>query len=90
MCRSIKTLRRPQPAVADQEITAAALQFVRKVSGFRQPSKANQVAFDSAVQTIAGEVRKLLEALPTPERSQKADIETVRGDITSPKPVGTR
>lgn len=79
MCRSIKTLRRPEPAVADQEITAAALQFVRKVSGFRQPSKANQVAFDSAVQTIAGEVRKLLEALPTPERSRpkKASIETV-------------
>ena len=79
MCRSIKTLRRPEPAVADQEITAAALQFVRKVSGFRQPSKANQVAFDSAVQTIAGEVRKLLEALPTPEpsRPKKANIETV-------------
>ncbi|HEY3740408.1 MAG TPA: DUF2277 domain-containing protein [Bryobacteraceae bacterium] len=63
MCRSIKTLRRPEPAVTDEEITAASLQFVRKVSGFRKPSKANQPAFDEAVDTVAQEVRKLLESI---------------------------
>ena len=63
MCRSIKTLRRPEPAVSKEEITAAALQFVRKISGFRKPSKANQAAFDGAVAAVAEEVRKLLGAL---------------------------
>lgn len=66
MCRSIKTLRRPEPPVAEQEITAAALQFIRKVSGFRQPSKANQAAFDGAVHNVADEVRKLLSHMATP------------------------
>jgi hypothetical protein len=69
MCRSIKTLRRPEPAVTDEEITAASLQFVRKISGFRKPSKANQAAFDGTVESIAVEVRKLLTALPTPRAS---------------------
>ena len=63
MCRSIKTLRRPEPAVTDEEINAAALQFVRKISGFRKPSKANQAAFDGAVERIAKEVSRLLGAL---------------------------
>jgi hypothetical protein len=61
MCRSIKTLRRPEPPVTDEEIQAASLQFVRKVSGFRKPSRANQPAFDGAVNTIALQVRKLLD-----------------------------
>lgn len=65
MCRSIKTLRRKdEPATAD-EIAAAALQFVRKVSGFRQPSQKNVVAFDSAVEEIAEASRRLLESLVT-------------------------
>jgi hypothetical protein len=63
MCRSIKTLRIDRPAT-DDEVEAAALQFVRKVSGFRQPSKANAEAFDSAVEEIANVSRRLLEALP--------------------------
>ena len=63
MCRSIKTLRRPEPAVTETEIAAAALQFVRKISGFRKPSKANQPVFDGAVEAVADEVRKLLVAL---------------------------
>ncbi len=66
MCRSIKTLRRPEPAVSDEEIHAAALQFVRKVSGYRVPSRANQVAFDAAVEEIAASSRHLLEALTVP------------------------
>jgi len=63
MCRSIKTLRIDRPAT-DDEVEAAALQFVRKVSGFRQPSKANAEAFSSAVADIANASRRLLDALP--------------------------
>ena len=63
MCRSIKTLRRPEPPVTEEEIQAAALQFIRKVSGFRKPSKSNQRVFDGAVARVATEVRKLLSEL---------------------------
>jgi len=63
MCRSIKTLRVPDQAATDEEIRAAALQFVRKVSGYRQPSKANAAAFDSAVNQIARSSKRLLRSL---------------------------
>ena len=67
MCRSIKTLRQPPPeTAAEEEIRAAALQFVRKVSGYRAPSKANQEVFDRAVEEIAGSVRHLLDELVPP------------------------
>jgi hypothetical protein len=66
MCRSIKTLRRAGEAVPDEEIRAAALQFVRKVSGYRQPSKANRQAFDAAVDEVAGASRRLLRAVQPP------------------------
>ncbi len=63
MCRSIKTLRRADGLPGDQEIRDAALQFVRKVSGYRQPSRLNQDAFSTAVEEIAGASRKLLGSL---------------------------
>jgi hypothetical protein len=63
MCRSIKTLRGTQPA-SEEEIRAAALQFVRKVSGFRAPSPANAKAFDAAVKEIAASSDRLLRRLP--------------------------
>ena len=63
MCRSIVTLRGTDP-VTDDEIHAASLQFVRKISGFRQPSKTNAEVFDTAVADIAGAARRLLEGLP--------------------------
>ena len=70
MCRSIKTLRRPAEPATDEEIRAAALQFVRKVSGFRQPSARNSVAFDSAVDDIEQTCKRLLEAItPTAARA---------------------
>jgi hypothetical protein len=65
MCRSIKTLRIPDRTATDEEIRAAALQFVRKVSGYRQPSKANSAAFDSAVDQIARSSKRLLGSLQT-------------------------
>ncbi|HNS01274.1 MAG TPA: DUF2277 domain-containing protein [Anaerolineae bacterium] len=63
MCRSIKQLRNPTQPPNDAEIEAAALQFVRKVSGYRVPSVANQAAFDAAVAEIAGATRRLLDNL---------------------------
>jgi hypothetical protein len=63
MCRSIKTLRRAEGPPTDEELQAAALQFVRKVSGYRTPSQANREAFDQAVAEIAGSTRTLLDQL---------------------------
>lgn len=63
MCRSIKVLREGAVPASDEEVRAAALQFVRKVSGFRQPSKANQAAFDEAVDEVAHVTRHLLDSL---------------------------
>jgi len=63
MCRSIKVLRRPDTPVTPEEISAAALQFVRKVSGTHKPSKVNQAVFDRAVQEIAGATERLLTQL---------------------------
>jgi hypothetical protein len=63
MCRSIKTLRRRDEHATEEEIRAAALQFVRKVSGFRQPSRRNADAFDAAVDEISEASRRLLQSL---------------------------
>ncbi len=68
MCRSIKQLRRPNEAPTDEEIRAAALQFVRKVSGYRIPSRANQKAFEQAVTDISDTTRILLETLANHSR----------------------
>ncbi len=61
MCRSIKTLRRPNEPATDDEVNAAALQFVRKISGCRQPSRARAPAFEEAVRNVAVATRKLLD-----------------------------
>jgi hypothetical protein len=63
MCRSIKTLRRPDNAASPEEIEAAALQFVRKVSGFHRPSQKNEEAFTTAVREISESARRMLDAL---------------------------
>jgi hypothetical protein len=63
MCRSIKTLRRLEAPPSEEELRAAALQFVRKVSGYRKPSRLNQAVFDQAVEEIATSTQKLLENL---------------------------
>jgi hypothetical protein len=68
MCRSIVTLRGTEPA-SDEEVRAAALQFVRKVSGYRAPSRANAEVFETAVDEVAGSVRRLLDGLVTPRRA---------------------
>ena len=63
MCRSIKTLREGATPAPDDEITAAALQYVLKVSGYRKPSSANEAAFDDAVAEVAAASRRLLDAV---------------------------
>ena len=63
MCRSIKTLRTGATPANDEEITAAALQYVRKVSGYRKPSSANEAAFEEAVAEVAAVSRRLLDAV---------------------------
>ena len=63
MCRSIKTLRTGATPASDDEITAAALQYVRKVSGYRKPSTANEAAFEAAVARVAEASKQLLEAV---------------------------
>ena len=63
MCRSIRTLRPPYAEATDEDVRAAALQFVRKVSGYRAPSKANEKAFDTAVEEIAASSARLLASL---------------------------
>lgn len=63
MCRSIKTLRTQEDPVTGDDIEAAALQYVRKISGYRKPSRANQETFDRAVTEIAAATEKLLDGL---------------------------
>lgn len=69
MCRSIKTLRSPTLPPTEDEIQAAALQFVRKVSGYRVPSRANRQVFDLAVAEVASATQKLLASLQTGSKS---------------------
>lgn len=63
MCRSIKTLRNTEVSATEEEIRAAALQFVRKVSGYRKPSKVNEEAFERAVKEVARSTHRLLQTL---------------------------
>ena len=65
MCRSIRTLRGAEAPVSDEEVRAAALQFVRKVSGYRAPSRRNADAFEAAVDEVSAATRRLLESLAT-------------------------
>ena len=69
MCRSIKTLRNTEIPATDEEIRAAALQFVRKVSGYRKPSRVNEEAFERAVDEVTKATQILLEGLKQPSKS---------------------
>ncbi|MFZ5736304.1 hypothetical protein BJ123_11610 [Rhodopseudomonas thermotolerans] len=78
MCRNIKTLFNFEPPATDDEVRAAALQFVRKLSGFNAPSRANAAAFDRAVSEITGAARTLLTSLQTPAAPRDRDIEAAK------------
>jgi hypothetical protein len=78
MCRNIKTLFNFEPPVTDDEIRAASLQFVRKLSGFNKPSKANEAAFERAVDDTVEVARALLRALVTTAPPRDRDVEAVK------------
>jgi hypothetical protein len=78
MCRNIKTLHNFKPPATEQEIRASSLQFVRKLSGFPRPSKANQIAFDHAVEQVATAARELLDSLVTNAPPRYREVEAAR------------
>jgi hypothetical protein len=78
MCRNIKTLFNFEPPATDDEIRAAALQFVRKLSGFNSPSQANQAAFDKAIEDVAAAVTALIGSLVTNADPRDRDVEALR------------
>ncbi len=78
MCRNIRPLYNFEPPATPDEVEAAARQFVRKVSGFQKPSRANQAAMDEAVQDIAAVVHKLLEQLNTTAPPRDREVEAAK------------
>jgi hypothetical protein len=78
MCRNIKTLHNFKPPATDEEIRASSLQFVRKLSGFTKPSKANEVAFNSAVDEVSKAAQKLLDSLVTNAPPRDRDVEAMK------------
>lgn len=83
MCRNIRLLFNFDPPATEDEVRAAALQYVRKVSGTRKPSKANQARFDVAVEAITRATRELLDTLETDARPRDRDTEVARAKARS-------
>jgi hypothetical protein len=78
MCRNIRTLFNFEPPATEEEIRASALQFVRKLSGFTHPSRANETAFDRAVEDVTDAARRLLTALETASPARNREIEAMK------------
>lgn len=78
MCRNIKTLFNFDPPATDEEIRAASLQFVRKLSGFNAPSKANEAAFNEAIDDVAAVARRLIDSLTTVAVPKNRDEEAAK------------
>lgn len=89
MCRNIKTLFNFDPPATDEEIHAAALQFVRKLSGFNAPSKANEAAFHRAVEEVSETARRLIDSLVTTADPRDRDIEAARAKARTAARFGT-
>ncbi|QRF60658.1 DUF2277 domain-containing protein [Variovorax paradoxus] len=90
MCRSIKTLYNFEPPATEHEIRAAALQFVRKLSGFNVPSRANEAAFERAVEEVSASAARLLESLVTTAEPRDREIEAERAKARSAARFGTQ
>ena len=78
MCRNIKTLFNFDPPVTDDEIRAASLQFVRKITGFNKPSKANEIAFAAAIEEISSAAARLLHSLETTAPPKNREVEAAK------------
>lgn len=90
MCRNIRPLYHFEPPVTDDEVRAASLQFVRKVSGFTRPSAANQPAFDQAVVEVSEVVHRLLGALVTTAPPKNRETEAAKARVRAAKRYGDR
>lgn len=90
MCRNIKTLFNFDPPATEDEVQAAALQFVRKLSGFQKPSKANEAAFQIAVDEVTATAQKLLESLVSNAEPKNREVEMERARARNAKRFGTQ
>jgi hypothetical protein len=88
MCRNIRTLFNFEPPATEEEVRAASLQFVRKLSGFNKPSRANEVAFERAVDAVARAAEELLEALTTSSPPRDREVEAARARARAAKRFG--
>jgi hypothetical protein len=89
MCRNIKTLHNFKPPATGEEIRASALQFVRKLSGFAKPSKANEAAFNHAVEEVAHAAHHLLEALVSNAPPRDREVEAAKARARAAERFGT-
>ena len=89
MCRNIKTLFNFDPPATDEEIREASLQFVRKLSGFNKPSKANEAAFNRAIEEVGMVARNLLDSLVTSAEPRDREVETEHAHARAAKRFGT-
>jgi hypothetical protein len=89
MCRNIRTLFNFEPPATDQEVRAASIQFVRKISGFTKPSKANEAAFDLAVDRVSAVAQELLNSLVTNAEPRNREVEAERAKARAAQRFGT-
>jgi len=89
MCRNIKTLFNFEPPVTDEEVRAASLQFVRKITGFNKPSKANEAAFLSAIEEITDVSKRLIHALETSAPPKNREEEAAKAKARAAERFGT-
>ena len=89
MCRNIKPLYNFDPPVTDAEVRAASLQFVRKISGFTKPSKANEAAFDLAIDEVAAAARRLMDSLVTSAPARDREVEAAKAKARAAERYGT-
>jgi hypothetical protein len=85
MCRNIRTLHNFEPPATDEEIRASSLQYVRKIGGFTKPSRANEAAFERAVDEVAESTRRLLDSLVTRAEPKDREVEAERARARSAK-----
>lgn len=90
MCRNIRPLFNFDPPVTDQEVRAASLQFVRKISGFTKPSKANEEAFEHAIEEVAAAARRLVDSLVTTAPARDRDVEAAKAKARAAERYGAR
>jgi hypothetical protein len=88
MCRNIKTLFNFEPPATDEEIQAASIQFVRKLSGFNAPSRANEAAFNQAVEDVSRVARRLVDALVTTAPARDREVEAARAKARAAERFG--